>query len=124
MKSHNRSRNMKWHQTTDSCDRSTGQKSPSSYGHATYSCKVGDFIYRVEGVISELSETGCSIRGTPPQVVGSRMRVMLSLNDQQAPLCVNATVCWFADESFGLKFPQLRPHDVARLQTQAQNRLS
>jgi hypothetical protein len=116
---------MKWYNTTDTCDRAAGEHASAIYGHATYSYKKGAFIYQVEGVIYDLWETGCSIRGTTPQLVGSRMRVMLFLNDHQPPLCVTgATVCWVRGDSFGLKFPQLRPNDLTRLQThsQAQNR--
>jgi hypothetical protein len=101
MKAHNLGLTLKRQTNSDSCDQPTAGQAVGMYGHATYSYKKGAFIYRVEGVIYELRGTGCSIRGTTPQLVGSRMRVILSLN--------GATVTWFAGGSFGLKFPELKP---------------
>ena len=99
-----------------SSDRPTRPEGTAFYGRATYNYKKGVYIYRVEGVICDLGETGCSIHGTIPQLVGSRIRVILSLNDQQPPLHVNgATVSWLGANSFGLKFPKLKPADVMRL---------
>jgi hypothetical protein len=101
---------------SESSDRPTRPEGTAYYGHATYNYKKGVFIYRVEGVLCDLSETGCSIRGTLPQLVGSRIRVILSLNDQQPALHVNgATVSWLGVNSFGLKFPKLKPAVVVRL---------
>jgi hypothetical protein len=87
------------------------------YGHAIYSYRKGVFMYRVEGTICDLTASACTIRGAIPQLVGTRIRVILSLYDQEKPLCVNgAIVTWFAGESFGLKFPQLKQDDAIRLQ--------
>ena len=118
MKSHNLAQKLKLPTNTDACvGPPASEQTLAIYGYATYSYKKGAFIYRVEGVISNLCKTGCNIQGTTPQLVGSRMRVILSLNDQQPPMCVNgATVSWFAGDSFGLKFPQLKPDDVVRLE--------
>jgi hypothetical protein len=89
----------------------------SRYGHATYSYKEGLYIYTVDGVIRDLSETGCSIRGTIPQVVGSKIRIRLCLSDQLPPLPVNgAIISWFAGGYFHVKFPKLKPNDLLRLQ--------
>jgi hypothetical protein len=89
----------------------------SRYGHATYSDKEGLYIYTVEGFIRDLSATGCSIRGTIPHVVGSKIRVRLCLFDEQPPLSVNGSkVSWFAAGHFGIKFPKLKQNDVLRLQ--------
>lgn len=114
---------LKLQKSPNLCDRPKGRQGSAVYGHATYSYKKGTFIYRVEGVIYDLWETGCSIRGTTPQLVGSRIRIILSLNDQQPPLCVKgAMVSWFAGETFGLKFPQLKVDDVTRLREHASAR--
>ncbi len=110
-------RTIKLEANPKSSGESTKPEGTAVYGHATYNYKKGVFIYRVEGVIRDLSETGCSIRGTISQLVGSRIRVILSLNDQQPPLRVNgAIVTWLTGECFGVKFPQLRPQDLIRLQ--------
>ena len=107
---------MKARKNTDSAPQPTSEQAPAIYGYATYSYKKGAFIYRVEGAIYDLRETGCSIRGTTPQPVGGRIRVSLSLNDQRPPICVHgARVSWLSGESFGLKFPELKPGDLARL---------
>lgn len=101
MKSHNLARQVKLHNHTDPSGLPTSEQALAMYGYATYSYKKGAFIYRVEGVISDLWETGCSIRGTTPQLVGISMRVILCFNDKQPPLCVNgATVSWLSGESF------------------------
>ena len=86
------------------------------YGYATYTYKEGLFIYTIEGLIRDLSETGCDIRGMKPQGVGSQIRVMLSLRDQQPPLCVSrAIVSWVAGDCFGIKFPKLKPQEYELL---------
>ena len=97
-------------------DRQGGAERAPMYGHAIYTYKEGFYIYTVEGLIRDLSATGCDIRGTMPQVVGSQIRVMLSLPDEQPPLCVRgAIVSWVAGEFFGVKFPKLKPHEYDRV---------
>lgn len=123
MKSRNLAPQVELHNNTHPCGLRTSEQAPAMYGYATYSYKKGAFIYRVEGVISDLSESGCSIRGTTPQLVGMSMRVILYFNDKQPPLCVSgATVSWLSGESFGLKFPQLKPNDVVRLKERTRAR--
>jgi hypothetical protein len=103
-------------QQKPSLDRSVAERA-SRYGHATYSYKEGLYIYTVNGSIRDLSQTECSIRGTIPQVVGSKIRVRLCLYDQQPPLSVNgAILSWFAGGYFGVKFPKLKQNDLLRLE--------
>jgi hypothetical protein len=85
-------------------------------GHATYNYKEGPFIYKVAGVIRDLSPTGCGIGGRMPQMVGSQIRVMLFLPDEQPPLSISAIVSWVAGDFFGVKFPKLKSSDHNRLQ--------
>jgi len=97
-------------------NRRGGAERAPMYAYATYTYKVGVFIYTIEGLIRDLSETGCGIRGTVPLGVGSQIRVMLSLPDQQPPFCVSrAIVSWVAGHCFGVKFPKLKPHEYERV---------
>jgi len=97
-------------------NRRGGAERAPMYGYATYTYKVGVFIYTIECLIRDLSETGCGIRGTVPLGVGSQIRVMLSLPDQQPPFCVSrAIVSWVAGHCFGVKFPKLKPHEYERV---------
>ena len=44
------------------------------------------------------------------------MRLTLSLDDDQQPLCMNgAIVAWVAGNCFGVKFSKLKPHEYNRL---------
>jgi PilZ domain-containing protein len=97
-------------------DRRGGAERAPMYGHATYTYKAGLFIFTIDGRVRDLSETGCSIRGTMPQVVGRQIRLMLSLHDEQEPLYVKgAIVSWVATDCFGVKFPKLKPNEYNRL---------
>jgi len=97
-------------------NRRGGAERAPIYGYATYTYKEGLFLYTIEGLIRDLSETGCGIRGTMPQGVGSQIRVMLSLPDQQPPLCVSrAIVSWVAGDCFGVKFPKMKSHEYERV---------
>jgi hypothetical protein len=108
---------MKLQHKLASHDRRGGAEQALMYGHVTYTYKEGVYIYTIEGLIRDLSETGCGIRGPMPQVVGSQIKVMLSLPDQQPPLCVSgALVSWVAGDFFGVKFPKLKPHQYDRVQ--------
>ena len=97
-------------------NRRGGAERAPMYGYATYTYKEGLFLYTIEGLIRDLSETGCGIRGMMPQSVGSQIRVMLSLPDHQPPLCVSrAIVSWVDGHFFGVKFPKLKPHESERV---------
>ena len=107
---------MKLQNKPASRNRRGGMERAPMYGYATYTYKEGLFLYTIEGLIRDLSETGCGIRGTMPQGVGSQIRVMLSLPDHQPPVCVSrAIVSWVAGDCFGVKFPKLKPHDYERV---------
>jgi hypothetical protein len=69
-------------------DRRVGVKRVPVCTHATYTYKMGPFIYTVEGLIRNLSATGCSIRATMPQVVGRLTTLTLPLHGNQQSLCV------------------------------------
>lgn len=108
---------MKLQKTPAWRDRRGGAERAPMYGHATYTYKEGVYIYTIEGLIRDLSETGCGIQGMMPQVVGRQIRLMLlSLHGEKQPFCVNgAIVSWVATDCFGVKFPKLKPYEYTRL---------
>ena len=86
------------------------------YGQATYTYMKGPFIYTIEGPIHDLSDSGCVIRGTMPEIVGKHMKVRLSPDDEQEPLCIkDAVVSWVHGDYFGVTFPKLKPKQYSQL---------
>ena len=90
------------------------------YGHGTYTYKKGPFIYTIEGCIWDLSESGCSIRGTMSPMAGERVKILLSLSREEEPLSLKgAIVAWVVRGSFGVRF-KLTPKECNRLRHHVQ----
>lgn len=97
-------------------DRRYAERVPIRY-RVSYSGAEGARIVRGEGILKNLSKSGCKILSTATISLGSRLTLLLYLEDTQSPIRLNDTlVSWVAKESFSVKFPRLSPEQRQRLQ--------
>ena len=97
-------------------DRRYAERVPIRY-RITYSGEEGARIVRGEGALKDLSKTGCKILGVAASSLGSRLTLLLDLEDGQAPMRLNdVLVSWIARDSFAVKFPKLSQEERKRLQ--------
>ena len=69
------------------------------------------------GALKDLSKTGCKILGATTSTLGSRITLLLDLEDGQAPLrLTDVLVSWTARDSFAVRFPKLSQEERKRLQ--------
>ena len=65
----------------------------------------------------DLSQTGCKILGVAPSPLGSRLTLLLDLEDGHTPMrLTDVIVSWISKDSFAVKFPKLSPDERKRLQ--------
>lgn len=82
-----------------------------------YSSQVGARVVIGEGILKDLSKTGCKILGAAPTPLGSSLTLLLDLADGQAPMRVtDAIVSCIARDSYAVKFPKLSSEERKRLQ--------
>jgi hypothetical protein len=97
-------------------DRRDAKRVPIRH-RITYSGEEGARIVRGEGSLKDLSKTGCKILGVATISLGTRLTLLLDLEDGQAPMrLTDALVSWVASDSFAVKFPTLSPEERKRLQ--------
>jgi c-di-GMP-binding flagellar brake protein YcgR len=97
-------------------DRRYAERVPIRY-RVVYAGAEGARIVRGEGVVKNLSKTGCKILGTAAISLGSRLTLLLYLEDAQAPMrLIDTLVSWVAKDSFSVRFPKLSPEERKRLQ--------
>ncbi|SLM47014.1 protein of unknown function [Nitrospira japonica] len=97
-------------------DRRDAERAPLNY-RVTYTTDNGSQVASGEGIVRELSKTGCKILSTDPLSVGVRLTLFLDFQDGKSPLClVGAKVCWVEGNHFGVKFPTATPEERQRLQ--------
>jgi c-di-GMP-binding flagellar brake protein YcgR len=97
-------------------DRRYAERVPIRY-RITYSGEEGARIVTGEGALKDLSKTGCKILGVAMSPLGSRLKLILDLEDGQAPMrLTDVLVSWIAKDSFAVKFPKLSPEERKRLQ--------
>src|SRR6267143_3190691 len=97
-------------------DRRYAKRVPIGY-RIKYSGEEGARIIRGEGILKDLSKTGCKILGATTSALGSRLTLLLDLEDGQAPMrLTDVLVSWIARDSFAVRFPKLLPEDRKRLQ--------
>ena len=66
-------------------DRRYAERVPIRY-RITYSGEEGARIVKGEGALKDLSKTGCKILGVATSSLGSRLTLLLDLEDGQAPM--------------------------------------
>jgi len=97
-------------------DRRYAERVPIRY-RITYSGEEGARIVTGGGALKDLSKTGCKILGATTSTLGSRITLLLDLEDGQAPLrLTDVLVSWTARDSFAVRFPKLSPEERKRLQ--------
>ena len=83
----------------------------------TYFGEEGARIVPGEGALMDLSQTGCKILGGAPSPLGSRLTLLLDLEDGHTPMrLTDVIVSWISKDSFAVKFPKLSPDERKRLQ--------
>ena len=97
-------------------DRRYAERVPIRY-RITYFGEEGARIVPGEGALTDLSQTGCKILGIAPSPLGSRLTLLLDLEDGQAPMrLTDVIVSWIFKDSFAVKFPKLSSDERKRLQ--------
>ena len=97
-------------------DRRYAERVPIRY-RITYSGEEGARIVTGEGALKDLSKTGCKILGVATVSLGSRITLLLDLEDGQSPMrLTNVLVSWIASDSFAVRFPKLSAEERKRLQ--------
>ena len=97
-------------------DRRYAERVPIRY-RITYFGEEGARIVPGEGALTDLSQTGCKILGVAPSPLGSRLTLLLDLEDGQAPMrLTDVIVSWIFKDSFAVKFPKLSSDERKRLQ--------
>jgi len=97
-------------------DRRYAERVPIRY-RINYSGEEGARIVRGEGILKDLSKTGCKILGATTSSLGSRLTLLLDLEDGQAPMrLTDVLVSWIDSDSFAVRFPKLSAEERKRLQ--------
>jgi hypothetical protein len=97
-------------------DRRYAERVPIRY-RTTYFGEEGARIVAGEGALMDLSQTGCKILGVAPSPLGSRLTLLLDLEDGHTPMrLTDVIVSWISKDSFAVKFPKLSPDERKRLQ--------
>jgi len=97
-------------------DRRYAERVPIGY-RIKYSGVEGARIIRGEGILKDLSKTGCKILGATTSALGSRLTLLLDLEDGQAPMrLTDVLVSWIDRDSFSVRFPKLSAEERKRLQ--------
>ena len=97
-------------------DRRYAERIPIRY-RITYFGEEGARIVAGEGALMDLSQTGCKILGVAPSPLGSRLTLLLDLEDGHTPMrLADVIVSWISKDSFAVKFPKLSPDERKRLQ--------
>jgi c-di-GMP-binding flagellar brake protein YcgR len=97
-------------------DRRYAERVPIRY-RINYSGEEGARIVKGEGILKDLSKTGCKILGATTSSLGSRITLLLDLEDGQAPMrLTDVLVSWIDSDSFAVRFPKLSADERKRLQ--------
>ena len=97
-------------------DRRYAERVPIRY-RITYLGEEGARIVTGEGALKDLSKTGCKILGAATISLGSRLTLLLDLEDGQPPMrFTDVLVSWIAKDSFAVRFPDLSTEERKRLQ--------
>ena len=97
-------------------DRRYAERVPIGY-RISYSGEEGARIVKGEGILKDLSKTGCKILGSTTGSLGSRITLLLDLEDGQAPMrLTDVLVSWIDRDSFSVRFPKLSAEERKRVQ--------
>jgi len=97
-------------------DRRYAERVPIGY-RISYSGEEGARIVKGEGILKDLSKTGCKILGATTSSLGSLLTLLLHLEDGQAPMrLTDVLVSWIDRDSFAVRFPKLSAEERKRVQ--------
>jgi hypothetical protein len=97
-------------------DRRYAERVPIRY-RITYFLDEGARVVTGEGALQDLSKTGCKIVGVAPISLGTRLTLLLDLEDGQDPMrLTDVLVSWVSRDSCAVKFPKLSSDERKRLQ--------
>jgi PilZ domain len=97
-------------------DRRYAERVPIRY-RISYFGEEGARIVAGEGALKDLSKTGCKILGAAPSSLGSRLTLLLDIQDGHASMrLTDVIVSWISKDSFAVKFPKLSSDERKRLQ--------
>ena len=97
-------------------DRRYAERVPIRY-RTTYFGEEGSRIVPGEGALKDLSQTGCKILGLAPSPLGSRLTLLLDIEDGHTPMrLTDVIVSWISKDSFAVKFSKLSSDERKRLQ--------
>ena len=97
-------------------DRRYAERVPIRY-QITYFGEEGARIVAGEGALKDLSKTGCKILGVATSPLGSRLTLVLDLEDGHTPMRLSdVIISWISKDSFAVKFPKLPSDERKRLQ--------
>lgn len=97
-------------------DRRYAERVPIRY-RINYFGEEGARIVKGEGILKDLSKTGCKILGATTSSLGSRITLLLDLEDGQTPMrLTDVLVSWIDSDSFAVRFPKLSAEERKRLQ--------
>lgn len=97
-------------------DRRYAERVPIRY-RISYSGEEGARIVTGEGILRDLSKTGCKIFSATLPTPGSSLTLFLYLEDGAAPLgLTDSAVSWVGRDSFAVRFPTLTASERKRLQ--------
>ena len=93
--------------------------------HIHYRDTGGNEVSIEEGLLRDVSTTGCTFISRATLRKGSIFTLTLYLNDGQPPISLaGTTVSWAAKHRFGVTFPQMTSDERARLQVSIWNGLT
>ena len=85
--------------------------------HIHYRRTDGHLGVLEEGLLRDLSLTGCHIITKAALQPGHRLTLVVYFNDGQLPITLpGTTVCWRRQHRFGLRFPDMTSHERTRLE--------
>lgn len=85
--------------------------------HVHYRDASGNEVSIEEGLLRDVSTTGCKIISRATLREGSIITLTLYLNDGQPPISLaGTTVSWVAKHRFGVTFPEMTSDERKRLQ--------
>jgi hypothetical protein len=83
------------------------------------SCRVfffGDDDYEGEGIVLDVSTSGCRIASSETLAAGTLLKLSLFLKDHQWPVRIDqAIVRWATDGTYGLEFTSIREAQRERI---------
>lgn len=97
-------------------DRRYAERVPTHL-RVLYVSETGSRCVTADGLLINLSKTGCKVVGTTPPLAGSTVTLFLYLEDGKPPVCLTGTtISWVSGLKFAARFPTLNADERKRVQ--------